>query len=237
MPLPAGVPGVTTIQEDYVDHLKFDGVGGQPVGTILPGWSEMENLLGHRSGLGVASPWSTPPAPKRPPLQEQSGAVVAYAATTLTDASKAWTPADVGAGALVSYGAATLTNTGRAWVVNMFAGQPVVTASGKSGVVASNTATVITLAANWVGGTPAAQELYTVFPLGWIGRQIITATGKTGIVAYHSATVITLTAAGWTGGTPAANEQYIIGPYADPGRHVDNWSFGELRMRGNTDAF
>lgn len=61
-----------------------------------------------------------------------------------------------------TYTATTATDPGAAWAVNQYAGKTV-TAGGSTGVVLSNTATVLTLtAAGWTGGLPAAATVFTI---------------------------------------------------------------------------
>jgi hypothetical protein len=241
------IPKQGTVQQDYIDHLKFDVITPNPAAGASFGWSEMENLAGHRSGAGNATPWSTPPVRQTPQGMQDTGTSSAVAATTITDAAKAWA-----------------TNQWAGRLVKSFVGT---NAMPTFGIVASNTATVITLtAAGWSNGTPtSATALYEILPdadLGagkngdansgatvayaattltdtsrswpvnyWAGQRIVTATGKTAVVASNTATVITLTAAGWTGGTPAAAEAYNL----NPGFLADNW-WGILRQRGNSAA-
>lgn len=58
--------------------------------------------------------------------------------------------------------AGTLTDTGKAWITNQFAGYRV-QAQEYAGTVASNTATVLTLAANWVPTTaPSTGDAYSI---------------------------------------------------------------------------
>lgn len=76
--------------------------------------------------------------------------------------------ADSGTGGPVTYGALTVTDTGKAWVVNSQVGKTV-TVGAQTAVVASNTATVLTLwpyhangATAWSAGTPAAGTAYSL---------------------------------------------------------------------------
>lgn len=60
----------------------------------------------------------------------------------------------------------TLTDSGAAWTVNAFAGA-LVTCNGKTMVIASNTATVITGVTGWSGGTnPGTAHAYTITSAG-----------------------------------------------------------------------
>lgn len=68
---------------------------------------------------------------------------------------------DYGSGAAVTYAAAALTHTGKAWQTNQFAGYRV-ESGGSSASVASNTATVLTLSANWSPTTPTAGDAYSI---------------------------------------------------------------------------
>lgn len=126
------IPKQGTVQQEYVDHVKFDNPGFSPATLVSQDFAE--NLLGHRSG-GVNKP--------SPYIDTNSGATVTYAAG----------PANA------------LVDTAKAWVVNAWAGKKVRTATGKTGIIASNTATQLTLtAAAWTGGTPANNELYIIEP-------------------------------------------------------------------------
>lgn len=66
------------------------------------------------------------------------------------------------ADAAVTFGATSLTDTRVAWEVNRFAGL-VVRADSKIAVIASNTATALTVP-SWKGGTPANGSAYTIRP-------------------------------------------------------------------------
>lgn len=58
--------------------------------------------------------------------------------------------------------ATTLTDSGAGWITNAYAGFTVTT-GGRTGVVASNTGTVLTLtAAGWSGTTPSSGQAYTI---------------------------------------------------------------------------
>ena len=145
-------PTTGTNQQEYVEHMKFDPVVAGNVGPGLfvgasPSFEYMVNLLGARSGIGITTPWSTP---IRTGLQK-----AAYN--------------DNNIGATVTYAATTVTDTSKAWVVNQWTGRTVISVGTGSGVtfgrVASNTATVLTLtAAGWNNGTPSANAFYTIVP-------------------------------------------------------------------------
>ncbi|MBI2724138.1 MAG: RHS repeat protein [Chloroflexi bacterium] len=139
------------------------------------------------------------------------------------------------AGANVTYGANTLTDTTQSFTTNALAGLTVIS-GGTSGTVASNTATTVTLSANWSGGAPAAGALYWVVgdiaasgagggvtyqsalpqltdtsqSFGTLAGNIVVAGGSTGTVASNTATAITLSAPGWTDALPAAGAKYWI---------------------------
>ena len=97
---------------------------------------------------------------------------------------------------------------------------------------------MLTLTANWQGGTPAANEAYAFMPQGWVGRTIFAVgTGGAitkGVILYHINTVATITA--WSNGTPAAGAAYIIGPDAlaagAGAKFSDNW-WANLRLLYN----
>jgi len=57
--------------------------------------------------------------------------------------------------------AGTLTDTTKAWITNQFTGYRI-QSGGNIGVVATNTATVITLAANWSPSTPSSGDAYSI---------------------------------------------------------------------------
>jgi hypothetical protein len=71
------------------------------------------------------------------------------------------TTTDTNSGATVSYGAATLTDTAKAWTTNQWAGRVVNITNGQVNVVLSNTATVLTMSANWATQPPNT-TLYTI---------------------------------------------------------------------------
>lgn len=73
------IPKQGTVQQEYVDHVKFDNPGFSPATLVSQDFAE--NLLGHRSG-GVNKP--------SPYTDTNSGATVTYTATTATDTAKAW---------------------------------------------------------------------------------------------------------------------------------------------------
>ena len=149
------------------------------------------------------------------PYDSNSGGTVTYAA------------GDSNNGATVSYGANTLTDTSKTWTANQWA-NVLVTVGSVSGVVASNTATVLTLTANW-SSTPAAQAAYVISASlkdtaktwtanQWLGQSYapgVVVTGTTdvsgaGNVGGNTASVLSLTTATWTGGTPASGAQYAV---------------------------
>jgi hypothetical protein len=86
-----------------------------------------------------------------------------YADETLTTVADIWQYrlGDYNSGATATYAAGTLTDTGKAWQTNQFAGMTV-KSGANSAVVASNTATVLTLAANWSPSTPTAADAYII---------------------------------------------------------------------------
>lgn len=143
-------PVTGTNQQEYVEHMKFDPVVAGNVGPGLfvganPSPMFMDNLLGLRSGIGITTPWSTPIRTgmlKAAYNDNNSGATVTYAATTVTDSAKAW-------------------------VVNQWTGRTVISIGTGSGVtfgrIVSNTATVLTITA-WNNGTPANNAFYTIVP-------------------------------------------------------------------------
>lgn len=137
-----GVPATGTVQEQYSHHLRYDGVVPNPAPTTAFTHDYRENLYGHRSGVGNTTPWSTPPVRPTPATYQDTGTSSATAATTMTDATKAW-----------------VTNqwTGKT-IFSMAAGG----ATTKM-IVTSNTATVLT-GASWTNGTPTATTLYIVGP-------------------------------------------------------------------------
>jgi hypothetical protein len=239
MPGPFTNPTQQSKSTEYTQHLQYDGVGLNPAaagfaqgGSVEGAGGFMENLQGHRSGVGAATPWSTPQS--RPGItpygdSNASGAGTTYAATTLTDSGKAWGVSDADSGVTVTYAATTVTDTARnnanAWVVGntaQYAGQIIITATGKLGIIASAAAGVLTLTGNWIGGTPAAGEAYRIAPNnGFTGRQItsVAAGVKTqATILYHIGTVATFTA--WSNGTPANGTPYTIGLVDIVGQHA-----------------
>jgi hypothetical protein len=242
--MPTIIENPTSVQEQYSHHLVVDGANGVPASAVTHDF--MENLLGHRSGAGNTTPWATAltrPLPGVYQDADSQGSGAAFAATTLTDAARAWGVGDFNVGGTVTYGANTLTDTARnnanAWVVAntaQYAGRVVRTITGKLGIISSVALGVITLTANWQGGTPAASEQYAFMPLGLVGRTIFAVgTGGAitkGVILFHIGTVATITA--WSNGTPAGGAAYIIGPDAlagtpPPTKFSDNW-WATLRM-------
>jgi hypothetical protein len=243
--MPNPIENPLTVQEEYGHHQRFDGVGGNLAAGTTWGANFLENMFGHRSGVGNTTPWATAltrPTPGYYQDANTQGSGAAYAATTLTDAAKAWGVGDQNSGGTVTYGANSVTDTARSvpWVVGntaQYAGTVIRTATGKLGIVASVAANVITLTANWQGGTPAASEQYNFFPLGLVGRTIFAVgTGgalTTGVILFHIATVATITA--WSNGTPAGGAAYIIGPNLTPGtlNAADLDGFGRAKITDN----
>lgn len=143
-------PATGTVQQEYVEHVKFDNPATFQAATLPPfSANYMDNLLGIRSGIGISTPWGTPiRSGLSKPAQNDNGTSSASSATNLTDASK----------------------TGAtAWLTNEWTGRTVIayTAGGAVtfGRVASNTATVLTLnAAGWSNGTAQATGPYTIVP-------------------------------------------------------------------------
>jgi hypothetical protein len=242
--MPTIIENPTSVQEQYSHHLVVDGVNGVPATAVTVDF--LENLLGHRSGVGNTTPWATALTRPLPGVYQDAGAQgggQTYAATTLTDASKLWGVGDFNLGGTVTYGAASLTDSARSvpWVVGntaQYAGRVIRTITGKLGIIASVAANVITLTANWQGGTPAAAEQYAFMPLGLVGRTIFAVgTGGAitkGVILFHLGTVATITS--WSNGTPAGGAAYIIGPDATPvaaaPKFADNW-WQNLRLLYN----
>jgi hypothetical protein len=246
--MPNPIENPLTVQEEYGHHQRFDGVGGNLAAGTTWGSSFLENMFGHRSGVGNTTPWATALTRPLPGYYQDSntqGSGATFAAAALTDASKAWGVGDQNSGGTVTYAATTITDTARsgagAWVVGntaQYAGTIVRTATGKLGIIASVAANVATLtAAGWSGGTPAAGEQYNFFPLGLVGRTIFAVgTGgalTTGVIIYHIATVATITA--WSNGTPSAGAAYIIGPNLTAGvlNAADLDGFGRAKIADN----
>lgn len=147
-----------------------------------------------------------------------SGQQTAFTLTGVTDPSGGWTPGalvglqvsaeNIIGGRLsptilistVTYTANTLTDSSHNLIANQLAGLTVVSGAS-SGTIASNTATVITLTANWTGGTPSnanGGQLYAV-----ITPQV------SGTIAENTATTITV-AGTWTPETPLQNTRLTI---------------------------
>lgn len=263
-----GLPKSGFSQQTYPLHGTYDvvGMGSLAGASVLSPWEQgdmgfgpglSDNLMGRRSGVCVATPWNVAVARPMPaPYSDWgSGGPVTYTATTLVDTGKAWGVGDANVGATVTYGAATITDTARnnanGWVVGntaQYAGQIITTATGKQGTIASAAAGVLTLTANWAGGTPAAGEGYKING-NQVGRQIFsTGAGNlktVGTVLYHIGTTLTITA--WSNGTPGAGAVYTVGP-AGVGPHAegnrfavnlpegsDSWYKAQMEL-GNTEA-
>jgi len=157
----SGVPAQNTTQQDYRDHVVYDtpaanvfGIGIRP-GTS-PSMDFMENLLGQRTGVGIATPWSTPIRTGiRAAVDTDTGAAGSvYAAgppATLTDAGKTWVANQWGP--FVTGGSRTLFSLNGAGAITKFK-------------IASNTVTVVSAAAavGWSNGTPANGTLYWIAP-------------------------------------------------------------------------
>lgn len=265
-----GLPKPGTVQQVYSLHLLYDNPGlgsaSRAIGA-LGGFAQagygfdggfVENLVGRRSGVSGGSLWSAAvvrPLPS-PYGDWGSGGPVTYTAALVTDTGKAWGVGDADSGATVTYGANTVTDSARnnaqAWVVGntaQYAGAIIITATGKSGIIASVAAGVATLVANWIGGTPAAGEAYTINGGGQVGRQVRSiGTGNAttvGTVLYHIGTILTIAA--WSNGTPGAGATYTlgppsVGPHAEGNRFVvnlpeasDNFYKAQIEL-GNTEA-
>src|SRR6266478_4950690 len=112
--MPTIIENPTSVQEQYSHHLVIDGANGVPATAVTHDF--MENLLGHRSGVGNATPWSTPPTRPLPGVYQDAGAQgggQTFAATLLTDATKLWGVGDFDLGGTVTYGASSITDTAR----------------------------------------------------------------------------------------------------------------------------
>jgi hypothetical protein len=138
------VPAYGTRQQRYWQHLRCDGVGFNSLDGVNPVKISplmMDNIFGRGSGVSITTPWFHPTVTgTSPSVYSDAGNNSAADAATMTDASKHW-------------------------IVNSWAGRKITTATGKTAIVASNTATVLTLtAAGWTGGTPAALEGYVIGP-------------------------------------------------------------------------
>lgn len=239
---PFTAPAQQGVSTEPNQHLQYDGAGldtsaaGFAMGGTVPGDAGFaENVQGgHRSGVATSTPWtgswSVTNKPTRTPqgYVNPTGAGTTYAATTLTDTGAAWGVSDTDSGATVTYAANSVTDTARnnanAWVAGntaQYAGAVIVTATGKLGIIASVALGVATLAANWIGGTPAAGEGYTINPnSGHRNRQITSVAAGVRTVAkiqYHIGTIATFAA--WSNGTPANGTPYTIGPNDINGAH------------------
>ena len=73
----------------------------------------------------------------------------------------------VDSGTSTGTGATSLTDTLASWTVNAYAGLTCF-ANGKTGVISSNTATILTVA-SWTGGTPGATSTYIIGAVGTVG--------------------------------------------------------------------
>src|SRR5207253_795486 len=99
----------------------------------------------------------------------------------------------------VTYSSNGLADATHTLQVNQLAGLAVAVEGGAyTGTIASNTATAITLTANWAGGTPASDSLYSV-----------STPQASATVAANTATTITVTSA-WTSTTPLQNTNFVI---------------------------
>src|SRR5439155_20794759 len=126
-----------------------------------------------------------------------------------------------GTGGTVTYGANTFTDTSKSFATNSLAGKTVV-AGDVAGVVQSNTATVITLTANWstkpLNGTTYVIATMTdtskSFPVNSLAGRTIVSGSNTAVVYSNTATMLTPKTA-WSPSTPAAQAAYNITPHAD----------------------
>jgi hypothetical protein len=194
--------------------------------------------------------WSTTGCPAACPwknyvvtVNNETGIVASNTATTLTLTGAGWsngTPPSKAAYAMAKsgYTTTTLVDGSKTWsTTGCPASCPwknyVVTVNGETGIVASNSATALTVtAAGWSNGTPPATSAYTLARIGYTlttlvdgskswsttgcpgscpwKNYVVTVNGTTGIVASNSATALTLTAAGWSNGTPPAFATYSV---------------------------
>src|SRR6266480_18245 len=103
MPGPFTNPAQQAKTTEYGGHLRYDGVGVNPLAAGLAEGNAsdgaggfMENLQGHRSGVSTSTPWtgswSVTNKPSVTPYGDSnaSGAGTTYAAATLTDSGKLW---------------------------------------------------------------------------------------------------------------------------------------------------
>lgn len=151
------------------------------------------------------------------PAQSGSGGTVTYSSNQ-------------GSGASVTYGASTLTDTSKSYAANSLAGRRVVVGD-VSGVIASNTATVITLTAPW-SVTPINGAAYVIatltdtsksFAVNSLAGRTIVSGNNTAVVYSNTATAITLQTA-WAPATPAAGAAYVITPRGESGSIQSNTS-------------
>ncbi len=81
-------------------------------------------------------------------------------AMSALDAFFKWAAQGISSGTSTASAATTLTDTTQSWRVNQWQGH-LITAGTSTGIVATNSATVLTLsAAGWTGGTPGATSAY-----------------------------------------------------------------------------
>lgn len=173
MPWPTGPVQVGVHGENHALHAWVDTarVGEGAVGVrAIPMGSLMEALLGHKSGQG-----------KNTSAEYDSGVLF------LSPAAAAAGVYTLG-GTSTGTAAGTLTDTNQTWPVNLWTAFGIISPTGSQfNVIASNTATVLTMKSNW-GATPGAASLYAIVALA--------DQNQGGTVTYGAAT-LTDTAKAW----------------------------------------
>ena len=106
--------------------------------------------------ITIAGVWS----PSTPNNDVSYSIDVPAAEITNSGGTVTYTPRDTGSSG-TAYTSTTMTDSSKAWVANQFAGATV-TSGANSAIVASNTATVVTLTAPWSPATPSANAAYVV---------------------------------------------------------------------------
>lgn len=160
-----------------------------------------------------------------------SGGTVTYSSVT-------------GTGGTVTYAAASLTDTSASFPTpNGLAGKTVYV-DGATGVVQSNTATAVTLAAPWTPGTPTNGATYVIahmtdtsksLPVNSLAGRTIVSGSNTAIVHSNTTTTLTLQTA-WSPSTPASGAAYTITPQADGGTVQSNTT-NRLSLTGGWSPF
>ena len=154
-----------TVQSNTATTITLTVAGWVGNGTPAAGATYTVSTAAQSSGIivsntatviTIAGVW----APSTPKNNVSYSIDVPAAKITNTGGAVTYTRRDTGSSG-TTYATMTLTDSSKTWAANEFAGATV-TSGANTAIVASNTATALTLSAAWSPATPAANDAYVI---------------------------------------------------------------------------